>query len=159
MSKKVQESIFPFTCKDGRVVWTYPEDVRKYCIEHEGEEIYAGFDPAVKLSAKMKLYAFYHVNILNCAVIGYTYAGYEGIDKVKADYLLRAEFCKDFIKKPDGTYQPIMLDKRNMTAARLVKFVQDCIMFIEETLQVDVPSSEEYKLSKGTGRSFKNVDK
>jgi hypothetical protein len=157
MSKKVPESIFKAFARGGKPV--FGPDMNSYCIEHEGEELFVHVEPAVQLSSKMKLYAFYHVNILECAVIGYTAAGYEGIDKVKADYLLRAEFAKDFIKLPDGSYKPIMLDKKGMTMPRLLKYVQDCIFFIENELQIRVPEAEEFKLKKATGRNFLNIDK
>lgn len=156
MSQKIPESIFKFKSLSGKPVFDY-DDFNRYLLEHEGEDIIMHCKPEAKTPEKMQLYAFYHSNILNCAVIGYTYRGYTGMDTVKADYLLRAEFAKDFIEKPNGEYQPIMLDKKGMTKARLLKFVQDCIFFIETDLEVEVPSSEEYKLRKATGRNFKTI--
>lgn len=156
MSQKVPESIFEFKALDGKPVFSY-DDFHRFCLEHEGGEIIMHCRPKASTPEKMKMYAFYHVNILNCATLGYTYRGYNGIDNVKSDYLLRAEFAKDFIEKPDGTYESIMLDKRGMTKTRLFKFIQDCIFFIEQDLQVEVPSAEEYKIKKETGRNFKEV--
>ncbi len=150
------EAIFKGTTKDGKIIWS-SEDVEKYFLENDGLELIAEFKLAARVGPKMKLYAFYHGPLLSCAMIGYTFAGWEGIDKVKADYLLRAEMCKDFIKKPDGTYEVIMLDKRGMSAPRLLKFVQDCLFYIEQELKQTVPDAEEYKVSKMTGRKFKKV--
>ena len=157
MSSKLPEAIFKCTAIDGEPVWA-SEDFRRYLIEHEGEELILHAKPSVKTAEKLKMYAFWHVNILNCAVLGYTYAGYPGMDTVKADYLLRAEFAKDFIQKPDGTYIPIMLEKKSMTKARLLKLLQDAIQFIEQDLQVEVADAQEWKVKKITGRNFKTVN-
>lgn len=157
MSKKIPEAIFTAKAVNGKIVVSEPDHLNFYAIEHDNEELFVHVEPIVQLPEKMKLYAYYHVNILQCAVIGYTAAGYPGIDTVKADYLLRAEFAKDFIRKPDGSYTAIMLDKRNMTKTRLLKFAQDCIFFIETELGIIVPSSEEFKIKKATGKNFKEI--
>mgnify|MGYP006921356593 CR=1 FL=1 len=157
MSNKIPELIFSARAENEKLLFRNPEDVRKYCIEHSDEDLLVHIQPLAKTAPKLKMYAFYYVNILECAVIGYTNAGYEGVDKVTADYLLRAQFAKDYIRKPDGTYEPIMLDKRNMSKARLLKLLQDSIMFIENDLGIEVADSEEYKVMKATKRNFKKV--
>ncbi len=151
-SKKVPTAIFKAFAKDGRPV--FGPDMDSYCIEHEGEELFVHVEPMVQVPEKMKMYSFWYCNILECAVIGYTAAGYESIDKVTADYLLRAELAKDFVKKPDGSYQVIMLDKKNMTKARLHKLLSDAIFYIESNLDIRVVEAEEYKLKKATGINF-----
>lgn len=151
------EALFDARCIDKKLVFTNSADLEKYCIQHSSEEIIVQLKLAARVGPKMRLYAFYHGPLLEVAMIGYTYAGYEGIDKVKADYLLRAEFAKDFIKRPDGTYVPIMMDKHKMSQPRLFKFVQDCVFFIERDLQQTIPDSEEYKISKNAGRNYKRV--
>lgn len=158
-SRRVPEVIFGATASErfpGTLFWDNNEDLKKYCIEHAGERLFIHIEPMAQVSEKMKQYAFYHKVILPCAVLGYTFAGYEGIDNVKADYLLRAEFAKDYIRKGQD-YIPIVMDKRNMTKARLHKYMSDCIFFIEQELQQLVPDSGDYKISKETGRDFKKV--
>lgn len=151
------EAIFRSICKNGFIVSLNPEDERKYALEHEGQEIFKTYKLAARVSEKMRLYSFYHGPLLDCAVIGFTYRGEPGIDKVKADYLLRAEFAKDFIKRADGTYTPIMIDKKDMSKPRLLKFVQDCLFFIETELGQSVPDSDAYKISKETQRKMRRV--
>lgn len=158
-TKRVPEVIFSATAYNERLVFDNTEDLRKYLVEHAGEKLFVHIEPEAQIAPKMKQYAFYHKVILHCAVLGYTNAGYEGIDNVNADYLLRASFCKDFIKNPNGEYIPIMLDKRNMTKTRLHKFMEDCIFFIENDLQVIVPDSDTYKLNKVSGRNFKKIER
>lgn len=156
-SRKVPEVLFSARAIGGKLLFYNPEHLAMYLAEQEGEELIVHAVPAAKLSTKMKMYAYYHKVILNCAMIGYTHAGYSGLDLVKTDYLLRAEFAKGFIQKPNGEYQPIMLDKRGMTKTRLHKYLEDCIFFIETELQVIVPDSENYKANKDSGRNFKTV--
>lgn len=157
MTKKIPDAIFSAVAANGKLTFVNEEHLKWYMSEHDTEELAVHIMPTVKLSQKLKMYAYYHANVLNCAVLGYTAAGWPGIDNVKADYLLRAEFAKDFIKKPNGDYVPIMIDKRNMTKARLLKFIQDCIFFIESDLGIEVPSTDEYRVKKTTGRIFKEV--
>lgn len=159
-SRKVPEVIFGAKAGDNypNIIWDNDEDLKKYLTEHAGERLFIHIEPEAQLSEKMQMYAFLHKVIYPCAVIGYTACGYEGVDNVKADFMLRAEFAKDFVKKPNGEYQVIVLDKRNMTNVRLHKFMSDCIFFIENDLQTRVPDSETYKLNKATGNNFEKVD-
>lgn len=157
-SRKVPEVIFSAVSRGNALVWHNPDDLERYLIEHRDEELFIHIELAAKLSQKMQMYKFYHRVILQCAVIGYTAVGYEGVDNVKADYLLRSEFAKDFIKGPKG-WEPIILDKRNMTKARLHKYLEDCIFFIENELQQGVPDSEAYKINKATGKNFRPVER
>jgi len=151
---KLPEMIIRASAQEVRMAFKNNSDVNAYCIEHEGEDLLVHFEAEVKKSSKFSMYAFWYCNILECAVIGYTGAGYSGIDKVTADYLLRADFAKDFVRKPDGSYQPIMLDKKRMTKPRLHKLLSDAIFFIENELNVRVTESSEYQIKKATGINF-----
>lgn len=154
---KISEAIFNFTAKNGKPIWHNIYDFERFLMENEGMELYVTFKQANKLSEKWKMYNFYHGVILNCAIVGYTKAGYSGIDKVKADYLLRAEFAKDFIVGPGGKTTVIMIDKSTMSKSRLLKLLQDSIQFIEEDLQMEVPDSNEWKAYKASGKNFTTV--
>jgi hypothetical protein len=163
MSKKVPEVIFTAEAimavsRPPYLSFDNPSDLEKYIIEHAGEKLFVHIEPMAQVSEKIKMFAYYHRVILHCAVIGYTAAGWEGIDSVKADFLLRAELAKDHAKDPKGEWIPTILDKRSMTKARLHKFLEDCIFFIENTLQQNIPNSEDYKLFKETGKKFKAVN-
>lgn len=153
------EALYTGTPHAGKMIWKNALDIEKYFLENNDVELIVEFKQAARVGPKMKLYAYYHGPLLDCALIGYIAMGWEGLDKVKVDYLLRAEFAKDFIKRPDGTYEPIMIDKHTMSPQRLLKFVQDCLLYIEQELQQTVPDSEEYKLSKITGRKFTRIEK
>lgn len=155
-SRKVPEVIFQACGVDGELVFSNPQDLTGFLMEHPEEVLLVHIELEAQTSAKMRMYAYYYRVILPCAVIGYTTAGYEGIDNVHADYLLRAEFAKDYIKKGND-YVPIVLDKRNMTKPRLHKYMSDCIFFIENQLQQRVPDSEEYKINKQHGGNFQTV--
>lgn len=152
---KVTEAIFTFHAKDGKAVYHNVYDYERFLRENEGVELYGTYKQANKLSEKWKMYNYYYGIILQCAILAFTKAGYSGIDKVKADYLLRAEFAKDFILGPNGKQTVIMLDKSGMTKARLLKLLQDCIHHLEEDYQQEVPDSTEWKMKKETGREFK----
>lgn len=154
---KTSEAIFSSSTKDRKIIWHNVYDLERFLADNEGIDLYWTCKQANKLSKKYKMYAYWHVAILEAAVRGYTNAGYEGIDKVKADYLLRAELAKDFIIKPDGSRQVIMLDKSGMSAQRLHKLLSDAIFFLESELQVEVVDGQEWKLNRSTGGNFKTV--
>lgn len=154
---KTTEAIFKANARNGKFLWHNIYDLERFLLENEGVELWCVFKQANKLSEKYKMYAYWHGPLLECAVNAYTRAGYSGIDKVKADYLLRAEFAKDFILKPDGSTQVIMLDKSGMTKARLLKLLQDSIQFLEQEMETECPDSEEWKIKKETGRNFKEI--
>lgn len=151
------EAIFRALCKNGKLFFHNSYDVERYCQDNEGEDLIVNMKPMAKTGQKMKMYAFYHGPLLDCALLGYNRQGYEGLDKVKVDYLLRAEFAKDFLLKPNGESIPIMLDKRQMTKDRLTKFITDSIFFIESELEMEIPDSQEYKINKGSSRNFKRI--
>lgn len=154
---KVSEAIFNFTAKGGKPLWHNVYDFERFLLENEGVELYVTFKQANKLSEKWRMYNFYYGVVLTCAIVGYTKAGWSGVDKVKADYLLRAEFAKDFILGPGGKQTIIMIDKSTMSKSRLLKLLQDCIHFIEEELQMEVPDSNEWKAKKASGKNFTTV--
>jgi hypothetical protein len=154
---KPSETIFHATSKNGKLLFHNIYDSERFLRQYEDLPMIVTMKPFAKTGAKMRMYAFYHGPLLDCAMIGFNNQGYEGIDKVKADYLLRAEFAKDYIKKPNGEYVVHVIDKSNMTKDRFVKYLTDCIMFIEQELQMEIPDSEAYKMKKETGRNYTTV--
>lgn len=151
------EAILIATSKDNKMLFHNSYDLERYCKEHDGQELVVSIKPMAKTSPKMLLYAFYHGPLLDCFIKAYTSAGYDGIDKVKADFLLRAEFAKDFILKKNGEAIPYIIDKKDMTKERLTKFVQDCLFHLEDEFKMTPPDAEEYKLNKGSSTKFKAV--
>jgi hypothetical protein len=154
---KISEAIFKGTSKNGSFLWHNIYDLERFMMENEGLELYVTFKQANKLSEKWKMYNFWHGPLLACAVIAFTRAGYDGVDKVKADYILRAEFAKDFILGPNGKQTVIMLDKSGMSKGRLLKLLQDAIYWLESEFQQETPDSQEWKAYKATGKEFTTV--
>lgn len=153
------DSIFRVLATEGGLKFYNHFDVSRFCHQYDGIEMIVTIKQAAKTGQKMKMYSFYHGPVLDCAVRGYTNAGYSGVDKVLADYLLRSEFAKDFYLKPNGETVVIMLDKSKMSKERLNKLLQDCIFFIETELQQEIPDSAEYKAKKETGKNFRKAGK
>ena len=115
--------------------------------------------PAAVMTEKMKLYAFYQGPLLDCAVMAYEEAGWEQMDKVKADYMLKKECAKDIMFNKDGQQEYFLIDKSNMNKERLRKFVSDCLYHLEFDLDFsNVPDSEQYKMYKKTGRILTDID-
>lgn len=155
---KISEAIFKATSSNKKLVWHNIYDLERFLVENEDMELWITFKQANKLSEKWKMFAYYHGPLLDAAVIGYTNAGYEGVDKVKADYLLRAELAKDFILKKGEDPKIIIIDKSTMNKTRLLKFLTDSIHYIESELQQECPDSQEWKMSKLTNRDIRKVE-
>jgi len=133
------------------------DDFFKYLSENTGKELRMELRPAVKQGTKQAIFDYYHGPLLDVAVRAFSDAGYESMDKVKADYLLKCECAKALMYK-DGEEVVYLEDKASMPKERLVKFVNDAIMFLEIELGVEnIPDSSEYKKMLKTGHTFKSV--
>lgn len=135
------------------------EDFFKFLKENEGKEFVLELREAVKYTDKEKMYAYYHHVVLAAAIRGFTKAGYEYMDKIKADYLLKSE-CAVATMVKNGKEEPYLEDKARMSKTRLYKFIADCILFIEKELQIEVVGSDEFKNMQVYGkplRSLKNI--
>ncbi len=150
------EAIFKALAKEGKFIpanmddfWKYMEQMSE---EVEGTELLVTFKPLAKVAPKMRLYAFLFGPLLDAAVRGFIYRGYNGIDKVSARYKLQAEFAKaELYNEQTKQTEIYLLDLSSMTKARLLQFVVDCVFYIEEHLQQTIPDSAEYKAMKGDG--------
>lgn len=95
---------------------------------------------------------------MDSAMRGYTRQGWEGMDKVKARYMLQAEFAKEDVFNPrTGEVKISLIDLKDMSKARLHKFITDCIFYIETELETQAPDAEAWKMKKITGKDFNTV--
>tara|TARA_R110000803_G_scaffold85381_2_gene151742 strand:+ start:403 stop:900 length:498 start_codon:yes stop_codon:yes gene_type:complete len=126
---------------------------------YKSSELILDLKVANRRNEKQMMYAYYHKVILSSAIRGFSDLGYEAMDKVKADYLLKAECAKDVMYNSKTDSEVIFLeDKAAMNKDRLLKFITDCIHFIEIELGVRVPDADEYKNMMTTGISgFKST--
>ena len=148
-----------FNCvpKNGKMVYPSPDYV-SYCLENDGIEMVSTFKPAAKMGEKERMLKYLFGPLLETAVYGYYQQGWNGIDKVKAAYMLRAEFAKDFIHNGKTGRRAVVIESiEGMDKARLLRFVQDVIFFCETDLQVRAPDSQEYKMMKLTGMKLKST--
>lgn len=143
------DAIFTATPKWGNPVWDNRIDFERYMLENEGIEIQFSCKQTAKLTEKQRMYNFLFGPLMICAVRGYSFAGYEGIDPVKARYKLEAEFSKHELYNSKTKQTEIyILSVGEMTKAELRKFIEDCLYFLEYELKQDVPNSAEYKAMK-----------
>lgn len=152
------EAIFNSVAKNGKVIFFNTFDLERYCIENEGIELTWSVKHTAKTPEKKRMYNFLFGPLMDSAVRGYTRQGWEGFDKVKARYKLQAEFCKEeMYNSKTGEIQVYLIDLSSMSKARLLKFIQDCMFYIEQELETEVPDSEEWKAKQLSGRNYKQV--
>jgi len=149
------EIILRAQCTERGLSYVNVVDLKDFCLENKGKFVVATFVIEDNVAEKQRLYNYYFGPLLSCAVEGFTNAGYEGVDKVVADYMLMSEMGKGFYKTPKGDMEPCLLSKSKMSKERLLKYVQDVIIFLEQTLRMRVPDAQEYKAYKLTGRNLK----
>jgi len=139
-------AIFSATPKRGRLVFDNLIDLEDYCIENDMVSLTVHIKHASKISEKQKMYNFLHGPILDYAVVGFTNAGYEMMDKVKALYKLKAEFGKEVLfNTKTGKEEYYFIELSKAPKKRLLKFIQDSLFFLESELGQRVPDSQEYK--------------
>ena len=139
-------AIFSATPKRGRLIFDNLIDLEAYCIENDGIDLTVSIKHASKTSQKQKMYNFLHGPVLDYAVMAYTRAGYGLMDKVKALYKLKAEFGKDVMfNTKTGQEEYFLIELSRASKARLLKFIQDCIFYLESELDQRIPDSQEYK--------------
>jgi len=144
--------------RKGELIFHNKEDLFKYCCVNVEKEQTVTIEATAKLTPKMRLYAYYHKVVLrNHAVKAFRNAGYEGEDEVSVSYRLEAMFAKIYLKKPDGTFDVGVENKRNMTKDRLLVFVCDVIHFLETELNEQVADSQEYLEWRRTGKMMKKI--
>jgi len=131
-----------------------------YLTENAERELRMELRPAVKSGTKQAMYDFYHGPLMATAIRAYTDAGYEMMDEVKCDYLLKAACAKGTMTTPEGE-EVYLLDKSAMTKERLTKFINDVILHLEIDLGVDpenIPDAEQYKKLQKTGHKFTSIN-
>ena len=135
------------------------DDLEKYLLEKEGVTQTITLRDTAKLSEKMALFSYLFGPVMDCAVHGFTHAGYEGVDKVKARYMLEAELCKEEVYNEKTKKVSIYIESvSKMGKKRLTKFVNDALFFLEVELGQKVPDSDEWKAKLSSGRNFKVVN-
>lgn len=148
--------IFKAISSDKKLVILNKSDLEKYLLEHNEKELVVEIKEFDKSGEKTRLLAYYHSVVLNSAVQGFRDSG-DICDTVTADYKLRCEFAKIFIKDSAGNHVAVLEEKSKMLKKRLVQYVNDCIMWIESTFNLKIPDSESYLAEKKHGKKFETV--
>lgn len=132
------------------------QDFIDYLSENAEVELYVEIKPKAKLSEKQMMYNYYHGVILAVAISALENIGWEGMNKIKADHVLKSQ-CAVGIMIKNGREHEYLEDKSRMPKKRLHKFITDCIFFLESELGCKVPSSEPFKNKEKYGYAFKSV--
>jgi len=136
------------------------KDVQIYMQGNIGNEITVEMKVSSRIPEKVRMYNFYHRVILGVAMKCFTNDGWESVDKVKADYLLKAECGKGIMYNHKTNEEEIyLLDKSRMNKDRLHKYITDCITFLEVEKKYKVPDSSSFLAEIRTGmKGFKSVN-
>lgn len=144
-----------FTPRPGENIWDIlwelqDTDFLPYLKHMAGTKVVINIESAEITAEKMRMYAYYQKVVLSVAMVCFTDMGWEGIDKNRADEMLKDECAQEPIFNKSGEKRLIREDKKHMTKDRLIKYINDCILFLEEN-GYRVPESEEYKNRMITG--------
>ena len=146
---KVEEGIYPAHMMSSLMS---KSDFRSYLLDHRGQDMIMTLSPAAKTPEKERMYAFYHKVVLGAAIQAFTDAGWEAVDKVKADYMLKAECARGIMyNKLTGEEDVFLEDKSAMTKDRLHKYISDCIYLLETELMTKVPDGDGFRREDSEG--------
>lgn len=136
------------------------KDFKTFIKNNVGKYITASFKLSQRIPEKERMYSYYHRVVLSVAMRAFTDDGWESVDKVKADYLLKAECGKEIMYNAKTQQEEIyLLDKSRMNKDRLRKFITDCIIFLEVEKGCSVPDSSSYLMELRSGISgFEDVN-
>ena len=134
------------------------QDFKDYLTEMADTELYVEIKPKAKLSEKQMMYNYYHKVILGVAIAALTDLGWEDMDKVRADHVLKSQ-CALGTMVQNGEEHVYLEDKSRMNKERLRKFLTDCILFLEKDLGYRVPESGPFKDKERFGNEFRTVSK
>ena len=130
----------------GKIIWDNESEWNKYLEMHNEQRLRFNVQPVSRITEKARMYNYYHKAVLSAAMEEFTRAGFECVDKVLADNILKATCAKDIVlNKETGEELVFTLDKRDMNQKRLLKYIVDCIHFLEFEYRRIVLSGEEWK--------------
>ncbi len=160
------EAIFTFVPKDefniNNVVeeLTSQGDFKRYLKLSTGKSVTVHLKLSEKLSEKQKMYNYYHKVILSVAMRVFSNDGWEAVDKVFADHLLKCECGRGMKYNAKTNKEEVyLLDKSRMNMQELHKFISDCITFLEVEKGAIVPDSASFLAEVQTGiKGFKVVE-
>lgn len=126
-------------------------DFGKYIKHMEGTPVSLSIEPASLTSEKEQMYAYYQKVVLSIARDFFYDQGFEGMDKYKADELLKTHTAKDYmVNTKTGEKIPYLKPKKRMPKEELRRHIESCIHFLAE-YGYEVPESFEYKVKSETG--------
>jgi hypothetical protein len=131
-----------------------------YLLKQVDKELSITIELKEKKSEKDRMYAYYHKVVLGVARIMFTDDGWENVDKYKADELLKCACAKDFVTNGITGEKLVYLEpKSGMNKERMVKYITDCIHFLESN-GYEVPESQTFIIESQTGiKGFTKVKK
>jgi hypothetical protein len=156
---KIKDAIFNFKVGEGPNVsemvrkLTQQQDFYDLLYSNQEEELTVRISSARnKFKDKESMFEYYHKVVLAGAIEVFSADGWEGMDKVKADYFLKEECAKGIIYNPKINKEVIYLEeKANMSRDRLYKFITDCITFLEVEKNARVPDSSSWRIQTKSG--------
>jgi hypothetical protein len=152
------EALFQLTPEQGKLKIIHGGDLERYLHEKEGIPQIVKLKDYASSTEKERMFSFLFGPCMSCAVDGFTAQGYEGVDKVKARYMLEAEFCKAESYNPKTGKTSVYIEGvSSMGVKRLHKFITDVLFFLETELGQKVPDAEAFKLRVKTGRDYEPV--
>ena len=140
----MSNGIFSATVVDGELI-VKSADYPIYLQMMDGREMVITLKETTKYSPKARLYNYLHSVVFDNLVIGFENAGYPGMTKAVVKKIMKDMFALEEYESAYTGAKKQVLDLSDMTKPRLLKFVKDCLFFLESEFQIAPPDSEAYK--------------
>jgi hypothetical protein len=161
MSKSKIDLILYAKCKDGKLVYSNPVDYHAWCMQYDDRDVMVSVSLTSNYSEKQRMFAYLHGPLMDSIHSCMDSAGYS-LSKKDAFVCMKSMFAKRLVFNPFTgenveTYEDF--SSNSTPKESLLKFINDIIQFLEESLGGKAPDSDTYKNMKATGRLFKSAKK
>ena len=136
----------PYGDNPVKMAWDNTAEVQRYLAAYRGQKLSFNIKVVSELSEKMRLYRYLHKAVLPVLMEEFTKAGFELLDIVKTDKILKSVIARDYIvNEKTGKVIETTEDKRDMNKARLLKYIVDALHLLESQYGRTVMSGDDYK--------------
>jgi hypothetical protein len=154
MAKNKIELLLTGTCYDGKIKWNNVDELKRFCIHYDGEDVVVRINKTTDITKKEKLFAYLFGPLLDTLQTGFAHAGYGDLSKKDCYIIMKQRYgSKPWYNPLSKKEETILVDFSDdkTTQDELLEFINNIVIFLERDLEVEAPDSEAYKVQMRLG--------
>lgn len=159
-SKPNHTLLVPFWCKDEKLHFENPEQMRAFAIQFDGMRGVAEIKPLTDLDNKSRMMRFLHAALIPCVATLLVHHGYPDLSNADVYTILKDRYAKEIWYDPISQtekYRYKDFSSSTTTTGDLVDFLNAVTYFIEHDLGGTAPKSDDWLIKKKLGYSKLNI--